>query len=390
MTGLDSARLARMRGVLDGYVERGDVPGLVWAVARRGDVHGGVAGDVATDSIFRISSMSKPVTAVAALILVEECLIRLDEPVDRLLPELADRQVIARPGGPLDDTVPAQRPITLRDLLTFRLGYGMDFTALGRQPLLAAIAELGLGGAGPPAPSEPPEPDEWMRRLGTLPLEHQPGERWLYHVGADVLGVLVARAAGMPLEDVLRDRIFGPLGMSDTGFSVPAADLGRLGSAFGTDPASGERSVYDAPDGQWSTPPAFPSGGAGLVSTVDDYLVFAQMLLAGGTVGGRRVLSRPSVELMTSNQLTTEQVAASGPDPSGAQGWGFGVAVQMRRTGAPSVGSYGWDGGLGSSWLNDPAEQLTGVILTNQMWSSPQRPPVCEDFWTCAYAAIDD
>jgi len=367
MPGFDSARLVRLGDVLDGYAERGEVTGLAWGLARRGEVHVGAA----------------------ALCLVEECLIRLDEPVDRLLPELADRRVLADPGGSLDDTVPAQRAITVRDLLTFRLGYGMDFTVLGQQPLLDALAELELE-TGPPAPSAPPEPGEWMRRLGTLPLEHQPGERWLYHTGADVLGVLVARAAGMPLDDVLRERILSPLGMTDTSFSVPAPDLGRFGAVFGTDPSSGARFVYDEADGQWSTPPAFPSGGAGLVSTVDDYLAFARMLLAGGAAGGRRILSRPSIEVMTTNQLTPEQVAASGPDPAGAQGWGFGVGVQVRRTGLPSVGSYGWDGGLGSSWLNDPSAELAGVILTNQMWSSPQRPTVCEDFWTCAYAAIHD
>ena len=395
MSGFDSARLARLQGVLEGYVERGDVVGLAWGVARRGDVHVGSAGaidehrPVGRDTIFRISSMSKPVTAATAMILAEECLIRLDEPVDRLLPELADRRVLARPDGALDDTVPAQRPITVRDLLTFRLGYGMDFTAFGRQPLLAAMADLELG-TGPPAPGVPPPPDEWMRRLGTLPLERQPGARWLYHTGADVLGVLVARAAGMPLEDVLRDRLLAPLGMTDTGFAVAPADLDRFGPCFVTDPDSGGRGVYDPAAGQWSTPPAFQGGGAGLVSTVDDYLAFATMLRAGGTAGGRRILSRPSVELMTTNHLTAEQIATSGPDPDGALGWGFGVGVQVRRADLRSVGSYGWDGGLGSSWANDPREDLTAVLLTNQMWSSPQPPPVCQDFWASVYAAIDD
>ena len=195
-----------------------------------------------------------------------------------------------------------------------------------------------------------------MRRLGTLPLEHQPGERWLYHTGADVLGVLVARAAGMPLEDVLRERHLRAARHDRHGLlragRRPRALRAVLRSPTRT---SGERFVYDPADGQWSTPPAFPGGGAGLVSTVDDYLAFAPMLLAGGTAGGRRILSRPSIELMTTNHLTAEQIAASGPDPSGAQGWGFGVGVQVRRTGLPSVGSYGWDGGLGSSWAERPA-----------------------------------
>ena len=230
-----------------------------------------------------------------------------------------------------------------------------------------------------------------MRRLGTLPLSHQPGERWLYHTGAEVLGVLVARAAGQPFEAFLRERIFDPLGMSDTGFWVPADRRPRLGACYWTDPASGERSLYDPPDGQWTGPPAFPSGGGGLVSTVDDYAAFAEMLLAGGTYRGERILSRPTIEAMTTNQLTSEQLAASGPDPDGTLGWGLGLAVQLRRTGpARSVGSYGWDGGLGSTWANDPAEGFAGVLLTNEAWSSPVPPPVVTDFWTCAYAAVAD
>jgi len=396
--GLAAARLARLEDVLAGHVERGEVPGLVWLVARRGDVHVGVAGaldaeggaPVRRDSIFRISSMTKPVTAVAGLILVEECRLRLDDPIDAVVPELADRRVLAHSDGSLDETVPASRPITVRDLLTFRLGLGMDFAATGPQPVLGEMARLGLG-AGPPAPAGPPDPDEWARRLGTLPLAHQPGARWLYHTGAEVLGVLVARAAGQPLETFLRERLFGPLGMRDTGFAVPAADRDRFGPCYETASGTGARETYDPTDGQWSRTPAFPSGGDGLVSTVDDYFAFAEMLRAGGTWDGERVLSRPSVEAMTTDQVVDEQRGAFGPDPTGALGWGFGVGVQRRRTGPTrSVGSYGWDGGLGTSWANDPAEDLVGILMTNQMWTSPNPPPVAQDFWTCAYAAIDD
>jgi CubicO group peptidase (beta-lactamase class C family) len=325
------------------------------------------------------------------MILVEECRLRLDEPVDRLLPELADRRVLAWTDGKgdLDDTVPADRPITVRDLLTFRLGLGMDFTMSRPQPTLDAAAELGLG-AGPPAPAELPDPDEWMRRLGTLPLEYQPGERWLYNTGADVLGVLIARAAEQPFDRFLSERIFEPLGMADTGFWVPPDKLARFGPVYSTG-AGGERQVYDPPDGQWSRPPAFPTGSAGLVSTVDDLLAFGEMLLARGSTGhgGQRILSRPAVELMTANQLTPEQLA--GFDPQGASGWGFCVGVQRRQLGlAPSVGSYGWAGGLGSIWSNDPAEGVVGVLLTNQAWSSAGPPPLFDDFWTCVYAALDD
>ena len=332
--------------------------------------------------------MTKPVVAVGALLLVEECRMRIDEPVDELLPELAERRVLVEPRGPVDgETVPAHRPITIRDVMTFQLGLGMDFSEPWPQPLLEAMGALGLGD-GPPQPQTPPEPDEWMRRLGTLPLLYQPGERWLYNVGSDVLGVLVARAAGQPLEEFLHQRVFEPLGMVDTAFWTPHDD--RLGSCYAINPATGERVVYDAPDGQWTSPPAFPSGAGGLVSTVDDFHAFARMLLAGGRLDdGSWLLSPASVESMTVDHLGVER-GAPGPSFDGSQGWGFGVGVQVRRTGlAPAVGSYGWSGGLGSSWANDPASGLIGVVLTTDMFTSAFPPPrIIQDFWTCAYAAI--
>ena len=329
--------------------------------------------------------MTKPITAVAAMILLEECVIRIDEPVDRLLPELADRRVVRRIDSPIDDTVPAQRAITVRDLLTFRLGFGAYF---GPCPANDAAAQLHLS-VGPPQPAEPPEPDEWMRRFGTLPLMCQPGERWLYHTGADVLGVLLARACGQPFERFLRERVFEPLGMRDTAFSVPAADIGRFATSYAADPESGTLKVYDEPAGRWSTPPAFPSGGAGLVSTAPDYLAFAAMLLRGGDP----ILSRPSVETMTTDQLTPEQKAISGffPGDFDARGWGFGVGIVTRREQpAAPVGQYGWDGGLGTIWRNDPSEQMVAALLTNAAWTSPRPPDVALDFLTGAYAAIDD
>ena len=245
-------------------------------------------------------------------------------------------------------------------------------------------------GSGAPEPQVPPEPDEWLSRRGTLPLLYQPGERWLYHTGSDVLGVLIARAAGRPFDAVIEERIFEPLGMVDTGFST--SQLDRLGTGYTIDPETGEHLVHDAPDGQWFTPPAFPSGGGGLVSTVDDMYAFARMLLSGGRLpDGSRLLSRPSVEAMTTDQIGVDR-GAPGPIPAGTQGWGFGVGVQVRRTGpARSVGTYGWDGGLGSSWANDPAERLIGVVLTTDMFTTAfLAPAVIQDFWTCLYAALDD
>jgi CubicO group peptidase (beta-lactamase class C family) len=394
-TAWDDDGLERLAAVVAGHVERGNAEGVAWLVARHGEVHAGATGvlqaggdaAVGRDSIFRISSMTKPVTAVAALTLVEECRLRLDDPVDTWLPEIAEPRVLADPAGPLDATVPAERSITLRDLLTFRAGTGWDFTATGPQPVMAAGAGAGLG-AGPPAPAGPPGPDEWMRRFGALPLSYQPGERWMYHTSADVLGVLVARVAGRPLGDVLADRIFEPLGMADTGFHVPAGSLDRFGACHMIDPGTGEVAVYDPPDGQWARPPAFPGGGAGLVSTVDDFHAFADMLRGGGTGKGKRILSRPSVELMTTDHLTPAQVATAGPDPDGSLGWGFGLAVRIARRGPQSVGTYGWEGGLGSSWANDPAEDVTGVVLSTRMWGSPEGTTLVTDFWTAAYAAL--
>jgi CubicO group peptidase (beta-lactamase class C family) len=397
--GLSSARLRRMHAVLAGYVARGEVPGLVALVSRRGEVHAdaigakAVGGDpVERDTIFRISSMTKPITAAATMILVEECKLRLDEPVDRLLPELADRKVLKRLDGPLDDAVPAKRPITVRDLLTFRLGLGIVMAPPGTYPIQTAMNELCLG-QGPPSPSVPPAPDEWIRRLGTLPLMHQPGEKWMYNTGSDVLGVLIARASGQGLDAFLRERLFDPLGMKDTGFSVPADRLDRLATGYWTNFETGRAEVYDEPGGQWSSPPAFPSGGGGLVSTVDDYLAFSRMLLNQGKLGSERVLSRPSLEVMTTDQLTAEQKARS--DFAGgffdSDGWGFGVSVVTRRDDvAGSVGTFGWDGGLGTSWRSDPQEEMVTILLTQQAWTSPNPPGVCRDFWTSAYAAIDD
>jgi CubicO group peptidase (beta-lactamase class C family) len=392
-SNLSKDRLARLHDVMAAHVDRGAAPGLVSVVSRRGETHVDVIGATAIDggramrpdNIFRISSMTKPVTAVATMILLEECVLRLDEPVDRLLPELADRRVVRRIDGPVDDTVPAHRPITVRDLLTFRMGFGGYF---GPCPVNDAAAPLQLS-VGPPQPSLPPEPDEWIRRLSTLPLMFQPGERWLYHTGADVLGVLVARASGQPFETFLRERVFEPLGMKATAFSVRAADVDRLATSYLTDPETGALHLNDRPEGQWSTPPAFPSGGAGLVSTAEDFLAFAEMLLRGG----HPILSRPSVETMTTDQLTPEQKAVSGffPGDFDARGWGFCVGIVTRREHpAAPVGQYGWDGGLGTIWRNDPSEQLVTVLLTNAAWTSPRPPDLALDFLTGAYASIDD
>jgi CubicO group peptidase (beta-lactamase class C family) len=398
---LSKERLGRMHDIMASYVERGDVPGLVTLVSRRGEVHVdaigrkavGASDSIRRDTIFRISSMTKPITAAAAMILVEECTLRLDEPVDPWLPELADRKVLRAIDSPLDDTVPAHRPITLRDLLTFRMGFGIVMAQQGTYPIQKAMSEQLLG-QGPPSPSTPPAPEEWIRRLGTLPLMHQPGEKWMYNTGSDVLGVLIARASGQALETFLRQRLFEPLGMKDTGFSVPATKLDRLAPSYWTNPETGALELYDkAEGGQWSRPPAFPSGAGGLVSTIDDYLAFGQMMLNKGKHGGERVLSRPSVETMTTDQLTPEQKAVSGLVPGyfDSHGWGFGVSIVTRRDDVAAVpGRFGWDGGLGTSWWSDPTEDMVTILMTQRAWTSPSPPGVCLDFWTSAYQALDD
>jgi CubicO group peptidase (beta-lactamase class C family) len=401
--GFSPKRLARVREVLERHVDADYIPGAVAVVARRGEVHieatGNLAFDaagpgtpMAADTICRIGSMTKPVVAACAMTLVEDCTLRLDDPVDEFLPELADMRVLADPDGPLDDTVPANRPVTLRDLLTFTLGTGMVPAEPGTIPISDALNAL----------DPPPSPDEWIRRLGMLPLVYQPGERWMYHTAANVTGVLIARATGMSFGDALRERICEPLGMKDTAFSVAGANIGRLATAYQRDDATGEILVEDGPDGYWSQPPAFEDGGGGLVSTADDFLAFASALLAGGTRSGERVLSRPSVTLMTSDHLTSAQKAVSGFTPGYFNdiGWGFGMSVRTRRghIGPPpgvsypwaaSVGSYGWPGVYGTGWSNDPAEDMTTILMI-QRAPAPPSLPILLDFWTAAYQAIDD
>ena len=223
---------------------------------------------------------------------------------------------------------------------------------------------------------------------------HQPGEKWMYNTGLDVLGVLIARASGQSLEAFLRERIFEPLGMNDTDFCVPTEKLDRFSTSYSVNPKTGTLELYDDPkDSQWNHPPAFPSGAGGLVSTIDDCLAFGRMLLNNGRHGRERILSRPSVEIMTTDQLTPEQKALSGYVPGyfDCHGWGFGVSIVTQRTQlGESVGSFGWDGGMGTSWRSDAREEMIGILMTQRMWISPSPPDVCRDFWTSAYQAIDD
>ncbi len=359
------------------HVADDTVPGLAVLVAAGDDVHVYAGGSltvgglpVRRDSLFRIASTTKPVTAVATLALVGEGLIGLDEPVERLLPELADRRVLRRPDGALDDTVPADRPITVRDLLTFTSGFGMAmemFKAPEPWPVVAAAEALHLHTLTGPNPDGQPDPDTWIAGLGSLPLIAQPGERWLYNTGASILGVLLARAAGESIADVLRGRVLEPLGMRDTGFWT--ADTDRLATAY--EPTGAGLEIWDRPDGQWSRPPAFGDGAAGLVSTVDDLLALARMLRRGGAP----VLSAGAVREMTTDHVTAKQRSGAAPI-LGDRSWAFCQAVAIE---GPRAGAYGWDGGLGTSWLVDPNRDLVVIVLTQRLFEMAQAPPVHGD-----------
>lgn len=383
--GLSADGLERIHAALAQHVGADRMPGLVGLVACGDQVHVEALGHLSVggppvqrDSIFRIASTTKPITAALTLTLVADGTLHLDEPVDRLLPELADRRVLRQMDGPLDDTVPAHRAVTVRDLLTFTFGFGMVmemFMAPTPWPVVARVDELDLATIGPPTPAVPPDPDTWIARLGSLPLLAQPGERWLYNTSAQVLGVLAARASGLTTDEALRQRVLEPLGMRDTGFWTTASD--RFATAY--QPTADGLVVTDEPDGDWGRPQRFCDTAAGLVSTADDLLAFARMLLAGGG----DLLPRELVDAMVTDQLTAEQKARGGlgPDFFEHRSWGYGQAVN-------DTGSFGWDGGLGTSFLVDPRNDLTMVLLTQRMFESPEAPAVHRDFQEAAYAAL--
>jgi CubicO group peptidase (beta-lactamase class C family) len=272
------------------------------------------------------------------------------------------------------------------DLLTLRLGWGIVLAAPDTYPLQKQVAALKLVGFGPPDPASPLGPDEWLRRLGTLPLMAQPGEQWLYNTGAYVLGVLLARAADRSLPDLLHMRVFEPLGMADTSFFVTPDKRDRLVSAYRLE--SGSLVLYDDPaSSAWATPPAFPDGGAGLVSTADDFLAFSQLFLHRGRVNGRRLLSEASIAAMTTNQLSAAQRDSGAAILGKGRGWGFGMSVVVTESdeGVP-VGSYGWNGGLGTSWIADPNTGKAVLLMTQTMFSSPTPPAVHQELWHTVFS----
>ena len=357
------AMTSPLQDLLDRHVASGTAPGIVASlgtpelepeIVAAGAMSVG-GPPMQTDAIFRIQSMTKAVTAISALRLVEAGRLTLDEPVERWLPELADRQVLRRPTAELADTTPAVRPITLRHLLTNTSGYGMLMT---ESPLQRAMAEGGVD-AGVDAVAF--GADEWLGRLGALPLAFQPGEGWRYHHSFSILGILIARVAGRPLQDHLADDLLGPLGLSDTGLWVPEGSVARLPASYRHTDA-GLVELEPAGGGFYAGPPPFDVSHGELVSTVRDYTRFARMLADGAQIDGRRIVSEEHLRLMTSDQVPA---IAKTPDSFfpgfwDSTGWGFGVGIEVE---GERTGRYGWSGGLGTNFFVDP-DGTVGVLLT--------------------------
>jgi CubicO group peptidase (beta-lactamase class C family) len=374
--------------VLAEYVSDRAVPGAVGLVARGDQIEVAVVGSAAVDgapmardSIFRLASITKPITAGAVMMLVEDGRIALHDPVDEWLPELAQPNVVRTPSSAVDDVVPATRPITVFDLLTSRAGYGFpsDFTLPAAQRLFP-VQKDGR------EPQRFPPPDEWMAELSEVPLLYQPGDAWLYDTCSVLQGVLITRVSGQSLPEFLAARVFQPLGMVDTGFHVPADKRERLTSYYKAG-RTGSLELADGPDGQWSRPPVFPLGNGGLAGTADDWLAFGRMLLAGGTaVDGRRLLSADSVQLMINNHMTREQRLIGELFLEG-QGWGFGGSVDIVASNPWNVlGRYGWVGGTGTSGHITPSTGTIALLLTQVGADSPTAPEWMRAFWRYAAA----
>lgn len=313
------------------------------------------------DTMFRIASMTKPVTVAAAMSLLEEGRFALDDPVTTWLPELEDMRVLQDPQGDLDKTTPARRLITFDDLMTHRSGLAYAFSVLG--PLSRAYGRMSFR----------QDQDRWLAELARLPLVHQPGDRLTYSHATDVLGIALSRIEGKPLSDLLRERIFEPLQMPDTGFSVGTSRKHRAATMYklGADNTLQHGVMGPAP----ITDPPFCTGGAGLWSTVDDYLRFARMLLAGGSLDGVRVLSEESVRLMRTDRLTAEQKHQNFLGAPFWVGRGFGLNLSVVTDPAKSrplfgpggLGTFSWPGAYGTWWQADPSADLILIYLIQNL-----------------------
>ncbi|MCX4880655.1 serine hydrolase [Streptomyces sp. NBC_00847] len=375
--------MSDLHDILHQHVDRGTAPGAVALVARGDDVEVVTVGSLDTegsapmarDSIFRIASITKPITAAAVLMLVEEGLLGLDSPVQEWLPELAKPSVVRTPSSPVEDVVPAVRPITVEDVLSSRTGWGFpaDFTLPAVQSLFPVQRDGRFL-------QDWPDPDTWLGLLAQVPMLYQPGEAWLYGTSSDLQGILVARASGRSLPDFLAERIFEPLGMKDTAFEVPASKQNRFTSAYNTAP-DGTLERADTPDGEFSRVPRFHSGGGGLASTADDWLAFARMLLNAGEGSGHRLLTPTSVSRMTTNHLTAEQRDRV-PLFLEGQGWGYGGQVDVTPSDPWNVpGRYGWVGGTGTAAHIVPPTGTVSVLLTQAAMQNPTPTQLMRDFW---------
>ncbi|MEU0791716.1 serine hydrolase domain-containing protein [Amycolatopsis sp. NPDC005961] len=377
-----------LRENLHRHVDEGTLPGAVAIVDRAGrpevvtvgsvDVEG--SRPMAEDTLFRFASITKPVTAAAVLALVDDGRLALDDPIGRWLPELADPKVVRTPARPVDDVVPAKRPITVFDVLTGQAGWGFaaDFT------LPAVQALFPVQGDGREVQSFPPA-DVWLARLAEVPLAFQPGEAWLYDTCSTIQGVLVARASGRSLPEFLGERIFTPLGMADTGFAVGPDRRDRFTAFYKKTPDG--LVLADAPDGQWSMMPALPLGSGGLAGTAGDWVAFGRMLLASGAApDGGRVLSPESVRLMTTDHTTAAHRETGALFLEG-QGWGMGGAVDIAAVEPWTVpGRYGWVGGTGTTAHVVPATGTVAVLLTQVGEDNPVPPEWMRGFWRDAAA----
>jgi CubicO group peptidase (beta-lactamase class C family) len=387
-------RTTAIRAVGSNAVASGDVPGAVSLVYHRGDVvHADAVGlrdidnrlPMERSTIFAIASMSKPVTVALALTLLDEGKLRLEDPITRWLPEFGAMRVLRRPDGPLDDTDPAPRAITVEDLMTHRSGLSYGFLTSG--PLGQALfSRFGMGIASALTP------DAWLAQLAELPLAYAPGERFNYGHSTDVLGFLAARAAGTTLRDALKQRVLEPLRMFDTDFWVPPEKRSRMAQNYRSS-APGEFTCANIAHFTADEPPAYASGGQGLLSTADDYLAFARMLLERDAVNGVQILKRTTVEMMTSNRLTAAQreLPFMGRAFFKAQGFGLGVSVVSDATqfAGSGIGSFGWPGGFGGWWQADPANELILIWLQQCVPNSPIAAPGSQPRMPGARALMD-
>lgn len=361
------------------------VQGAVWAVVSgpRHRVEVGSAGPVRRDTIFRIASITKPIVTVLTLSLVEDGVFALDDPIDRWIPEFADRRVQRRRGGDLTDTEPAVRPTTVRDLLQMGLGLGWDMTNPG-DPLSAEIDRLEL-----PSAWEPPvlSPGLWADRAGALPMAHQPGEGWMYQFSFDALTVLIERATRRRLDLELKDRVLDPLDMDETGYSVSLNKVERVTSAWFPNRRGVFKQVAPIGDPRLMDIPTFRSGATGLLSTAEDLAKFATMLLRGGRGPRGPVISPESFEAMTTDTLSSaaREMAEEFLDPG--LGWGLGVAIDtIARYPASHPGRFGWYGGTGTSLWVDRTAGVAGVLMTRQGMGGAEPPPYLEAFWQSVHA----